>query len=149
MKVACVLLLFVSLAAPGFAAAPDDNLIVPGQRIGKWTLEMTVDDLVRTNGPRNGDGTASRPPVGLSRDHRGPATITPDDYWLQRWWNLSLRAMTIGRESQTVVELVILSEEYRTDKGVRVGVSKEAVLSAYGPSTAGIPTPRGGVFRSL
>ncbi len=54
---ACVLFLLVVLAAPGFAQAPDDKLIVSGQRIGKWTLEMTIDDLLRINGPRNGGGT--------------------------------------------------------------------------------------------
>lgn len=38
------------LASPAVSQVPDDKLIVAGQRIGKWTLEMTVDDLFRING---------------------------------------------------------------------------------------------------
>jgi hypothetical protein len=40
------------LAAPAVSQTPDDDkLIVPGVRIGKWTLKMTLDELEKMNGP--------------------------------------------------------------------------------------------------
>jgi hypothetical protein len=130
MKAAGVLFLLFALAAPGFAQAPDDKLIVPGQRIGKWTLAMTVDDLVRMNGPRN--GRPQFPAIGQVRG--GPGT----DLWAHRWDNLDLVAVTLGRESQRVLELAMLSGKpgYKTDNGIGVGSSRQAVQSAYGPPTA-------------
>jgi|GEM_PF-5622247 len=55
---AYVLLLFVALAlsVPGFAQAPDDNLIVPGQRIEEWTLGVTTDGYVQMTGAQNVPG---------------------------------------------------------------------------------------------
>ncbi len=52
MKVVAILgvLVLLLLAPPAVSQAPDDKLIVPGQRIGKWTLDMTVEDLDRMNG---------------------------------------------------------------------------------------------------
>ena len=51
MRTAILLLLTVLLLAPrAVAQAPDDKLIVPGVRIGKWTLKMTIPDLERMNG---------------------------------------------------------------------------------------------------
>jgi hypothetical protein len=49
-RVGLFLLLLLLLAPPATSQVPDDKLIVSGQRIGKWALEMTVDDLVRMNG---------------------------------------------------------------------------------------------------
>lgn len=43
-----LVLLFAT--SPVVPQIPDDTLVVPGQRIGKWTLRMTVDDLTRMNG---------------------------------------------------------------------------------------------------
>ncbi len=61
----------------------------------------------------------------------------PDvDLWDHRWANRGLAVLTIGRESQSVVEMVTRSDAYKTDKGISVGSSKEAVQSAYGPPTA-------------
>jgi hypothetical protein len=108
MKAAWVVLLLVALAVPGFAQAPDDKLIVPGQRIGKWTLEMTIDDLLRMNGPRNAGG--GRQALG----HPSGADVL-DDTWAHRWDSLGLVAMTIGRDSQSVVELVMRYDEHKTD----------------------------------
>ena len=44
------LLILLIVVPRALSQVPDDRLIVPGQRIGKWTLEMSVDDLVRMNG---------------------------------------------------------------------------------------------------
>jgi hypothetical protein len=53
MRAAILLLLMVvALAAPVISQTPDDDkLIVPGDRIGKWTLKMTLDELEKMNGP--------------------------------------------------------------------------------------------------
>ena len=48
--IAPLLLLVLTTAAAGAPPGPDDRLIVPGQRIGKWTLQMTYADLLRLNG---------------------------------------------------------------------------------------------------
>lgn len=133
MKKAWVLLLLVVLAVPGFAQAPDDKLIVPGQRIGKWTLEMTINDLVRMNGPRNG--------AGRPAEARAPGADMPEEAWAHRWDDMNLVAITMGRESQKVIAFRVDGEQYPTDKGIRVGSSRGVVQSAYGqPSTDTVPT---------
>jgi hypothetical protein len=137
MKAAWVVLLLVVLAVPGFAQAPDDKLIVPGQRIGKWTLAMTIDDLLRMNGPRNGRS------MGLPALSHAVGTEVAADLWAHRWLDRGLVALTIGEKSQVVVELMMVLSEYKTDKGIGVGSSKEAMQSAYGSPTAAV-VPRSG-----
>lgn len=47
------LLILMSLAllpVPGLAQAPPERLVVPGERIGAWTLQMTGDNLVAVLG---------------------------------------------------------------------------------------------------
>ena len=59
MRVVAVLgflLFLLLLVQPPLTQVPDDKLIVPGQRIGKWTLDMSIDDLLKMNGARNGAG---------------------------------------------------------------------------------------------
>jgi len=52
MRAAIMLLLLVLvLAAPAVSLTPDGYLVVPGVRIGKWTLKMTLDELEKMNGP--------------------------------------------------------------------------------------------------
>jgi len=51
MKLVWSLLMMLLLtASPASSQVPDDAPIMPGLRIGRWTLEMTIDDLVRVNG---------------------------------------------------------------------------------------------------
>ncbi len=121
-------LVVLLLTVPVASQAPDDMLILPGVRIGKWTLEMTIDDLVRMNGPQN--AVAGRPAV-----EPVTAADAPPGLWVHRWANLGLVVLTIGRESQAVAQLYVLRQEYRTEEGVGVGSSREAILTAYGPPT--------------
>jgi len=62
-------LVLLLLAPPVVSQVPDDKLIVPGVRIGKWTLEMTIDTLRQMNGPENigpgSPGTPIRADAGL------------------------------------------------------------------------------------
>lgn len=51
MKVITVLLFsLLLLPLPVAAQGIDDHLIVPGQRIGKWTLAVTIGNLVQMSG---------------------------------------------------------------------------------------------------
>ena len=52
MKMAAVVSIagFLLLASSAASQTPDDNLIVPGQRIGKWTLAMSVEAIVKVLG---------------------------------------------------------------------------------------------------
>jgi hypothetical protein len=95
---------------------------------------MTIDDLLKMNGPRNGSGR-------VAVEHP-PGENVPDDFWAHRWDNLRLAAMTLGRDSQTVVELMVRSPEYRTAQAVGVGSSRETVQRAYGlPTTVAVALP--------
>lgn len=117
-----IVLAFLTLAPSAVSQVPDDKLIVPGQRIGKWTLEMTMAELVQMNG-RAGSfpGTAS---------DFAPGT------WLHDWTGLGLRASTLGRNEQRIASLIALDTTYKAAKGLSVDASQEAVEAAYGKPTA-------------
>ncbi len=131
MKVVAALgvLVLLLLAPPAISQVLDDKLIVPGQRIGRWTLDMKIDDLLRVNGARNAFGGI--PPLSQLQ-----SPDAPPDLWVHRWLNVRFAALTIGRDSGEVVALVISSEGYKTDKGLGPGTSREAIESAYGAPTA-------------
>lgn len=137
MKAVAVLgvavLLFV---APSTASqVPDDKLIVPGQRIGKWTLKMTTDDLVRMNGDRN---RRSGPPI-----ERGRASdFVSTDFWWHHWDNLGLHAVTDGRDGPRILLLIVTSKEYKMAKGIAVHSERKDVEREYGkPTVVSVPAP--------
>ena len=123
MKWIGLLLLLVLLGAShAIAQVPDDKLIVEGQRIGKWTLAMTIRDLVQMN---------------------GPATIFILDlldivppHPQRHNWGPPLNFAAITRDGQRVEFLLISSTDFKTEKGVGPGSNRIAVQSAYGPPTA-------------
>ncbi len=121
--IAVTLLLLLVLAASGLAQVPDDKLIVPGQRIGKWTLDMTVDDLDRMNG----QGSQAR-------------TTEPGfqpGFSLRGWPEFGLLAGY--REGQARVEYLSLSilvstsgiSSFKTREGIGISSKWEEVFSAY------------------
>jgi hypothetical protein len=117
-----LLLLILLVAAPAASQAPDDKLIVPGQRFGKWTLQMTLADLVQMNGsPRviRDDGQ--------DRTHQG---------WIHSWNRLGVFAVTGGRDAQQIEVLGTDEDEYKTDKGIVVLATRDAAERAYGRPTA-------------
>src|SRR3990170_4152679 len=61
-------LILLLLAPPAVSQIPDDKLIVPGVRIGKWTLKMTINDLLRMNGQRVGGGGGAAIEQANARD---------------------------------------------------------------------------------
>ena len=52
MRTNLLLLAFLLIlhGTPVQSGVPNDKVVVPGVRVGKWTLTMTLDDLVRMNG---------------------------------------------------------------------------------------------------
>jgi len=121
-RIGLLLLLVLLCASQATSQVPDDNLIVPGQRIGKWRVAMTIADLVQMNGRAT---TIS--------------TVNPVDYVLplpeRHNWN-QLGFAAFSRDGQKVDFLLIYSPNFKTEKGVGPGSNRIAVLNAYGPPTA-------------
>lgn len=137
MKASGVLLIvmavFTSLSA---AQVSQENLVVPGQRIGKWTLGITIADLVAMNGQQNSsDGAPRRPASGSAADLQGDLTE-------HHWQNLGLIAGT--RDGQRVLYLAArqtaASSPYKTAEGIGYGSSRFAVEAAFGrPGATTVP----------
>ncbi|TMI70633.1 MAG: hypothetical protein E6H05_13545 [Bacillati bacterium ANGP1] len=150
MKVvaALVVLVLLLLASPGVSQAPDDKLIVPGQRIGKWTLEMTIDTLLQMNGLQNLPPFIGPSPVYPMRRWYSDSN---SEIWGQEWFNLHFQAATRGRDAQRLEYVFIESDEFKTDKDIAVGVTRQVVENAYGQPTAvtRIADPRVGTLRLI
>jgi hypothetical protein len=135
------LVLFASLLVqPALSQVPDDKLIIPGQRIGKWTLDMTIDALVEMNGARNTGGGFT--PIDSMRSYFNDSR---EDIWVHWWSNLQFFAATRGRDAQQVEYLFVSSSAFRTDKNIAPGATRPAVESAYGQPTAIVPQVRAGI----
>lgn len=125
MKTAIFIVLsLLLLGLPALSGTPDDNLIVPGTRIGKWMLKMTIDDLVKVHGP------ASTRPVQNSDMIRKVTEF---------WW--SSDAPVAGTvDGHKIVYLVTgamrKSISYKTDKGIGERSTLADVRKAYGRPTA-------------
>ncbi len=130
MRVVAVvgLVLFLSLLAqPAVSQVPDDQLIVPGQRIGKWTLNMTINDLLKMNGPRSGIKYKDI-------EQQFHLDMASKDFWEHHWD--PLYALTLGRDSQKVMALAIERGyeekiQYKTAKGIGPGSSQKDLNAAY------------------
>ena len=132
MKAAAYVLLLLAvlaLSVPGFAQAPDDDLIVPGQRIGKWTLDMSLDELSRINGP----GVTGRP---AEQDVRPGFNI-------RVWPELALIAGLKEGQTQVAWFYVGMIPDLpwtgislaKTDRGISSTSCKDEVTKAYGRPT--------------
>ncbi len=126
---ALLLLLVLTTAAAGAPAGPDDRLIVPGQRIGKWTLQMTYADLRRLNGPERPYG--NNPAIV-----KEPHWDSPPGIWGHVWWSAERSelfiAYTRGRDGPEVILLEFGPAGYRTAKGITDNSPRQAVEAAYG-----------------
>lgn len=124
-RVALVLLLLILFSvSTTLAQVPDDKLIVPGQRIGKWTLMMTIAELTQINGPPNRVGPAV-----------GPQDVARE-FLVHYWDRLGFFAATSTTDTQRVEALFTTSDEFKTEKGIGVNSRREAVEAAYGGPTA-------------
>jgi hypothetical protein len=135
------LVLFVSLLVqPAVSQVADDKLIVPGQRIGKWTLDMTITALVEMNGARNTGAGFS--PVDSMRAYFNDSR---EDIWVHWWSHIQFFAATRGRDGQRVEYVFISSSAFKTDKNIAPGATRQAVEGAYGQPTAVVPQVRAGI----
>ncbi len=135
MKAAALIavLTLVLLAPPAVSQAPADKLIVPGVRIGRWTLAMTIADLVRMNGSEG-----SRV---FYRAGEEPFADAVRDLIEFRWDDVLVRAITFDQKTVTglVVGGIYLKggwQLYKTDKGIGLESTRDQVLKAYGKPTA-------------
>jgi hypothetical protein len=129
------LLVVVALSTPGYTQAPDDKLIVPGQRIGAWMLAMTIDDLVTMNGARNANGSLNQDMPVMPAQH-----FTANDYvnnvYIHAWHNLQFLAGTLGEKSKRVIFIATFSGAYKTMKGLSLATTPVGVEVLYGKPTA-------------
>jgi hypothetical protein len=118
MMRAIVFVFFLSLSPLTTAAqVSDDLLIVPGVRIGKWTLEMSIEDLTRMNGL----GSSTVPPT--SPLYVGAITRVT-------WTTNPLTAFT--RDQRKIEALCIDEGAFRTEKIIQIGSStRSSVIAAY------------------
>ena len=103
-------------ASPAATQVPDDALIVPGLRIGKWSLDMTIDDLVRVNG--QGDVSTLTHPAYVA----GLTVVA--------WRTIPVSAITKDRRKTEA--LSIAGREFRTEKGIGVESTRANIIAAYG-----------------
>jgi len=123
---------FLLLASSAASQTPDDNLIVPGQRIGKWTLAMSVEAIVKVLGEPPflmeglSGGVPTQPGV-LAYDWRGPF------------------GLGLGTKNDRTVLVLYTSGtlKYKTAKGVKYGAPLGSVESAYGKPTATLLAAQG------
>jgi hypothetical protein len=122
---ALVLVSLLLLVAPAASQTTNDNLVVPGVRIGKWTLQMTIDDLLRMNGPGSPQLFNAGCHLGLSARR---------DFWLYPWALLAFGADTFDQKK---VEVLIAGigggvVPFKIDKGLTLLQSKRSdILTVY------------------
>lgn len=120
-----VLILFIT-ALPASSQVPGESAVMPGARIGKWTLEMSVQEVVRVNGP-----VSARPSA--------IAAFIPDVAWYS-WDALPFAAGTHDRKRIDFLA-IYQSREYQTQRGIGYRALRKEVVSAYGA-----PTFEGDIF---
>jgi hypothetical protein len=133
LRAAVSALLVLAVAVlPAAAEVADDARVVPGERIGGWSLTMTIDELVRLNGPKRAVGAPEGETVIELRNLRD--SMRP--LWAHRWDHLRVRAVTFERDAAAVEGLTTSDARFRTAQGIGVGSSRAEVERAYGPPTA-------------
>lgn len=121
-RIGLLLAMLVLVSSPAISQTPDETLIVPGLRIGKWMLEMTVDDLVRMNGEGGPDSLSHPAYVGT--------------FTVVSWTSQRLAALT--RDRRKIEALSVDAGAFRTEKGTGIGSTRSSVIAAYGNPTAAI-----------
>lgn len=125
MKTVAVLsVVALLLLAPSAASqVPDDKLIVPGQRVGAWTLQMTIQEIVGKLGHQEHIASGGQ----LGADFQG-------DLRAYRWSGEGLHAYT--RDDRTILLLeAYQAPQFVTDKGVKFGMQRGDVEGSYGRPT--------------
>jgi hypothetical protein len=122
-----MLFLLISILAPAAVAqtTPDDKIIVPGVRIGKWTLQMTLDGLAKMNGPATVEKV-------VYTDYRS-ATFS-----FYSWSSLDFGVGTYepGKVGWFAVGFSYTVLPWRTQEGIGFQNHREDVLKIYGKPSA-------------
>lgn len=133
IPVLLVVLLFG--ASPAASQVADDKAVIPGVRIGKWTLDTAIPDLLRTNGQ-----PTSRPSI--------MSTFMPSATWYA-WDSLGFAAGTNDRKRTEYLALYA-GRDYNLPRGAGIGASKKTVLAAFGePALEGDFFALGGIVTVL
>ena len=106
VPVLLVVLLFG--ASPAASQVADDKAVIPGVRIGKWTLDTAIPDLLRTNGQ-----PTSRPSI--------MSTFMPSATWYA-WDSLGFAAGTNDRK-RTEYLAVYAGRDYTLPRGAGIGAA--------------------------
>lgn len=117
MKLIWVLsIVLVFAASPAATQVPDDAFVVPGLRIGKWSLDMTVDDHVRVNG-QGEFSTLSHPAyvAGLT---------------VLAWRAIPVSVITKDRRKTDALSMV--GGDFKTEKAVGLESARTSIIAAYG-----------------
>ncbi len=124
------------LFSPGATAQiSPDRVVVPGERVGTWSLGLTIPDLLRVNGP-----PGARPSI--------ISALVPKAVWYS-WDSVSLAAGTHDRR-RTQYLGVYRDRDFITPKGVGLGSRKRAVLAAHGePALEGDIFVQGKIYTVL
>ena len=133
-----VLLALLVVVAPAVSQTPDDNLIVPGVRIGKWTLTMTIDELLRMNG----SSSQIHLYAGLetSLDLRR-------DAWVYVWSALDLGVETYDKKKVEALIAGLGDSHFKTDRGIMLRESTHSdILKMYGKPTTMLKAASSGMF---
>jgi len=140
MSVRGALLLLACLflgTSPSTLGASDDQFIVPGVRVGRWTLAMTLDDLLRQHGyPVRQHVMAGLP----------PAAEAVFDHVIFRWDRVTVMATTfMGQKRVEFLQTGFLmpgGHRYRTDRQIGFLATRGEIMKTYGRPTAEvIPQP--------
>jgi hypothetical protein len=127
----CLLVSLLIIQPASAAAVPEDRMIVPGVRVGKWTLALTLDDLHRMH------GYAVRTYVmaGLP-----PAADAIHDHLVFRWDRVPVTATAlIGLKRVEFLQTGFLMPHgngFRTERGLGFLSTRAQVLRVYGQPTA-------------
>ena len=95
-------------------------------------MTMTIDDLLKLNGPKRAVGAPDGETEIVLRNLRDSTR----ELWAHRWDHLRLRPVTFGRDDQTVRGLTTSDDSFRTAEGIGIGSTREAMIAAYGPPSA-------------
>jgi len=121
-------LLFLSLLLTPVVAVTqslDDQVIVPGVRIGPWRLALTVDELIKLNGPEGSRSLIQFPDMVRQ-------------FTFVRWPALGLGVDTLDGNQIVLLVLGIggVPIPHKTAEGIGFKSTAAEVLKVYGNPTA-------------
>ena len=94
----------------------DDNLIVPGWRVGKVYLGMTSRELVASMGE--------------------PSSTKPGETLTHFFWKNAELGASLNKKADRVDSIMFEDERYKTAEGIRVGLSELSVVAKLGQPQA-------------